>query len=84
MPHDSGRSYPEKRDTSPTGIARRARFKASLNLLCSLGLSPHALEHYRQLARETRVLPHALVCYAAEKTAFPPPSSESSCASRET
>jgi len=62
---------PERRDTSPEGIARRARFEASLKLLAELGLSPDVLEYYRLLARKKRTLPHVLVRGMAEKVAAP-------------
>lgn len=75
MEHDSKRSGPERRDEEQARlaeadrIARRARFEESLNLLRSLGLSPNAIEHYRQVARETRQLPHELVRKIAEELA---------------
>lgn len=69
MSHNTRYSSPERRDMSPEGIARRARFQASLQLLAELGLSPNALEYYRRLARKNRVLPHELVCATAEKVA---------------
>ena len=62
---------PERRDISPEGIARRARFEASLKLLFDLGLSRDAREYYRRLARQKRTLPHELVCAVAEKVAAP-------------
>jgi hypothetical protein len=65
---DSGR---ERRDRSPEGLSRRARFEASLKLLADLGLSPNAVEYYRQLARKKRTLPHVLVRQMAEKVAAP-------------
>ncbi len=71
MSHDTGHSSGEKRDRSPEGIARRARFEASLKLLADLGISVHALEYYRQLARKKRTLPHELVRAMAEKVAAP-------------
>jgi hypothetical protein len=61
----------DRRDRSPEGIAKRARFEASLKLLADLGLSPDALEYYRQLARRKRTLPHELVRAVAEKVAAP-------------
>jgi hypothetical protein len=61
----------ERRDRSPAGIARRAKFEASLRLLADLGLSPDALEYYRHLARKKRTLPHVLVRQMAEKVAAP-------------
>ena len=61
----------ERRDRSPEGIARRARFEASLKLLIELGLSRDAREYYRRLARQKRTLPHELVCAVAEKVAAP-------------
>jgi len=62
----------DQRDTSPEGIARRARFEASLALLADhLGLSPDAREYYRRLARRERTLPHNLVRAIAEKVAAP-------------
>jgi len=69
--HDTGQSGSERRDKSPEGMARRARFEASLKLLADLGLSPDALEYYRQLARKKRTLPHKLVRTMAEKMAAP-------------
>ncbi|HXX37101.1 MAG TPA: hypothetical protein VEP50_02965 [bacterium] len=42
-------------------IARSKKFEASLDLLCMLGLSTHAIEHYLWMAHETRRLPHELV-----------------------
>lgn len=51
----------ERRDNSPQGIVRRKRFEDSLDLLRALGLSSHAIEHYRWFARETRRMPHELV-----------------------
>ena len=71
MSHDTRHSGSERRDKSPEGIARRARFGASLKLLADLGLSPDALEYYRQLARKKRTLPHELVRVIAEKVAAP-------------
>lgn len=59
----------ERRDTSPVGIARRARFESSLKLLTQLGLSRNAVEHYRRLARKEKMLPHELVCAIAEGAA---------------
>jgi len=70
MPHNHGWSHPEKRNTALTGIARRARFEASLNLLRSLELSPFSIEHYLQLAREKQRLPHELVREATEQAAL--------------
>jgi hypothetical protein len=61
----------ERWDRSPEGIARRARFEASVKLLADLGLSPDALEYYRGLARKNRTLPHQLVRAIAEKVAVP-------------
>ena len=69
--HNTRYSGPERRGTSPEGIARRARFQASLKLLADLGLSPDALEYYRSLARKKRTLPHLLVREMAEKVAAP-------------
>jgi hypothetical protein len=69
--HTTGHQGPERRDRSPQGIARRARFEASLKLLADLGLSPDALEYYRQLARMKRTLPHQLIRAMAEKVATP-------------
>jgi hypothetical protein len=69
--HNTRLSGSERRDRSPEGITRRARFEASLKLLADLGLSPDALEYYRQLARKKRTLPHELVCTMAEKVAAP-------------
>ncbi len=63
------RSVRERRDMSPEGIARRARFEESLNLLRSLGLSPSSIEYFRQLARVTRQLPHELVREIADESA---------------
>ena len=71
MSHDTGHSGSERRDKSPEGRARRARFEASLKLPADLGLSPDALEYYRQLARKKRTLPHHLVRAMAEKVATP-------------
>ena len=71
MSHNTRLSGSERRDRSPEGIARRARFEASLRLLADLGLSPDALEYYRQLARKKRTLPHELVRAMAEKVAAP-------------
>jgi hypothetical protein len=62
---------PERQDRSPEGITRRARFEASVKLLADLGLSPDALEYYRQLARQRRTLPHQVVREIAEKVAAP-------------
>jgi hypothetical protein len=59
----------ERRDMSPQGVARRARFESSLDLLRALGLSSAALEHYRRRARKTRKLPHVLVRDMAEEVA---------------
>jgi len=69
--HDTSHSGPERRDRSPEGMVRRARFEASLKLLADLGLSLHALEYYRQLSRKKRTLPHQLVRAMAEKVAAP-------------
>jgi hypothetical protein len=71
MSRDTRHSDSERRDRSPEGIARRARFEASLKLLADLGLSPDALEYYRVLARKKRTLPHELVRAMAEKVAAP-------------
>ena len=71
MSHTPRYSGQERRDTSPEGTARRARFEASLKLLAKLGLSPKALEYYKRLARTNRALPHELVCAMAEKVAAP-------------
>jgi hypothetical protein len=71
MSHDTRYSGSERRDKSPEGIARRARFEASLKRLADLGLSPDALEYYRQLARKKRTLPHEIVRAMAEKVAAP-------------
>jgi hypothetical protein len=68
---DTGYSGSERRDRGPEGLARRARFEASLTLLDDLGLSPDALEYYRRLARKKRTLPHVLVRQIAEKVAAP-------------
>ncbi|HLJ59043.1 MAG TPA: hypothetical protein VKZ50_04855 [bacterium] len=70
--HEHGRAPLERRDTSPEGAARRARFEESLELLRALGLSPFAIEHYRRLARKTRKLPHELVRTLVEETAEQP------------
>lgn len=59
----------ERRDMSQLGVARRKRFDDSLDLLCALGLSPAAVDHYRHLARKARRLPHELVCTMAEHAA---------------
>jgi hypothetical protein len=64
-------SGPERRDKSPGGTDRRAKFEASLKLLADLGLSPDALEYYRRLARKRRTLPHEQVRALAEKMAVP-------------
>jgi hypothetical protein len=69
--HNTRPSGTERRDRSPEGIAKRARFEASLKLLADLGLSPDALEYYRHLARRKRTLPHELVRAIAEKVAAP-------------
>jgi len=69
--NNSRPSGSDRRDRSPEGIARRARFEASLKLLADLGLSQDALEYYRQLARKKRTLPHELVRAMAEKVAAP-------------
>ena len=69
--HTTRYAGPERRDTSPEGVARRARFQASLKLLSELGLSPKALEYYKRLARTNRALPHELVRAMAEKLATP-------------
>jgi len=71
MSHNARLSGSERRDRSPEGIAKRARFEGSLKLLADLGLSPDALEYYRQLARRKRTLPHELVRAIAEKVAAP-------------
>ena len=71
MSQNTRPSGSERRDRSPDGIAKRARFEASLKLLADLGLSPDALEYYRQLARRKRTLPHELVRAIAEKLAAP-------------
>ena len=71
MSHNTRLSGSERRDRSPEGIARRARFEASLKLLADLGLSPDTREYYRQLARKKRTLPHELVRAMAEKVAEP-------------
>lgn len=59
----------ERRDMSEQGVARRARFEESLDLLRALGLSTPALEHYRRRARKNRKLPHVLVREMAEEAA---------------
>ena len=71
MSHTTRYSCQERRDTSPEGTARRARFQASLKLLAELGLSQKALDYYKLLARANRALPHELVCAMAEKVAAP-------------
>ena len=71
MSRDTRHSGSERRDRSSEGIARRARFEASLKLLADLGLSPDALEYYRVLARKKRILPHELVRELAEEVAAP-------------
>ena len=71
MSHNTSRSGVERRDTTPAGNARRARFEASLKQLADLGLSQEALEYYRLLARKKRTLPHELVRSMAEKVAEP-------------
>ncbi len=47
----------------PTGprIARSKKFDASLDILCSLGLSTHAVEFFMCAAYERRRLPHEIV-----------------------
>lgn len=62
----------DRRDLSPEGAARRAKFEESLDVLRALGLSSSAIEHYRRLARKTRKLPHELVRTIAEETAQQP------------
>ena len=42
-------------------IARGKKFEASLDLLCTLGLSSHAIEHFLWSAQDKRRLPHDLV-----------------------
>jgi hypothetical protein len=42
-------------------IARGKKFEASLDLLCTLGLSAHAIEHFLWSAQDARRLPHDLV-----------------------
>ena len=69
MADERKRSGPERRDMGPEGIARRARFAESLNLLRSLGLSPDSIEYFRRLARMTRQLPHELVREIADESA---------------
>jgi hypothetical protein len=59
----------QRRDTRPLGIARRKRFDESLELLRVLGLSPDAIEQYREFARRRRKLPHELVRTMAEHAA---------------
>jgi len=59
----------ERRDMSPLGAARRKRFDNSLNLLRALGLSPVAIEYYRQRGHKTHRLPHKFVCAIAENAA---------------
>lgn len=59
----------DRRDMSPRGAARRARFDASLDLLRALGLADEMVEHYRRLARKTRKLPHELVRTVVEEAA---------------
>jgi len=59
----------KRRDMSPLGVAPRKRFDESLNLLRALGLSPVAIEHYRQRGRKTHRLPHEFVCAMAEGAA---------------
>jgi hypothetical protein len=71
VPQNARYSGPERRDRTPAGLTRRARFEASLALLAGLGLSPNALEYYRRLARKKRTLPHELVRAIAEKVAEP-------------
>jgi len=68
---NTSQSGSERRDRSPEGLARRARFEASLRLLADLGLSPDALEYYRLLARKKRTFPHVLIREMAEKVAAP-------------
>ena len=72
MSDDRRRSQPEKRDTNPEGLTRRAQFNGSLDLLRSLGLSLRAMEHYRLLARKIHKLPHALVRDLAEESISSP------------
>ena len=55
-----------RRDLSTRGIARRAQFKASMDLLRQLEFSDEGLAHYQRLARKTRKLPHILVRDVAE------------------
>ena len=57
-----------RRDLSTRGIAKRAQFKASMDLLRQLEFSDEALAHYQRLARRTRKLPHILVRDVAEGT----------------
>lgn len=59
----------ERRDMSLRGVARRAQFDASLDVLRTFGLSDEAIEHYRHLARKMRKLPHELVRDIAEGAA---------------
>jgi len=61
VPPQERRSGVDRRDNSLQGIMRRRKFEDSLDLLRTLGLSSHAIEHYRWFARETRRLPHELV-----------------------
>jgi len=70
--HGRARATLERRDMSPQGAARRARFEESLDVLRALGLSSFAIEHYRRLARKTRKLPHELVRTVAEEAAQQP------------
>ena len=65
----SGRQSTVERDTRPLGGARRRQFDGSLSLLRAMGLSPVAIEHYRQRARKTHRLPHEFVCAMAESAA---------------
>jgi len=58
-----------QRDLSSDGLSKRARFEASLGLLCELGLSRDALAYCRRIARKTRQLPHAVVCELVERAA---------------
>jgi hypothetical protein len=67
--HGARYAGPERRDRSPVGITRRARFEASLKLLADLGLSPDTIEYYRRLARKKKTLPHELVRAIAENIA---------------
>lgn len=66
LARQNGAGLQARRDLSTSGIAKRARFKASLDLLRALEFSDEALAHYERLARQARTLPHVLVRDIAE------------------